>query len=71
MLVRLHLLLDGCTKSRDNISESEVDLHCKTDYQNYICSFKRGKKIRNYCVCTPGVWLCSDFNFQLILIQNI
>ena len=40
----------------------------KTAYQQYICSFKFGKKIRTYFVCTPEVWIGSDCNVQHVLI---
>ena len=34
----------------------------KNANQQYNCSFKGRKNIRTYCVCTPGVCLCSDCN---------
>ena len=42
----------------------------KTTYQWYSCSFKCGKNIRTYCICTPGVSICSDCNFQHVLIAS-
>ena len=32
----------------------------KFQYQQYFCSMKCKKKIRTYCVCDPGSWLCKD-----------
>ena len=29
-------------------------------YQGYFCSMKCKKRIRTYCVCDPGRWLCKD-----------
>ena len=42
----------------------------KLAYQKYNCIFKCEKKIRTYCVCAPGVWICSDCNVQHVLIAS-
>ena len=40
---------------------SNWDRTCKQKYQQHVC---RGNdcnaKIRTYCVCSPGIWLCSS-----------
>ena len=41
----------------------------KSAYQRYSFSFTCVKKIRTYCVCTPGVWICSYCNVQRVLIE--
>ena len=42
----------------------------KITYQQYSCSFKCIKKIRNYCVCTPGVWIYSYYNVQHVFMAS-
>ena len=39
-------------------------------HQQYSCSFKRGKNMRTYCVCTPVLYICSDFNVNYVLIAS-
>ena len=29
-------------------------------YQQYFCSMKCRKRVRTYCACNPGSWLCAD-----------
>ena len=29
-------------------------------HQQYMCRHKWGKKIRTYCACMPGVWICYN-----------
>jgi hypothetical protein len=31
----------------------------KSAYQQYMCSTHCGKKIRTFCACSPGVWICT------------
>ena len=41
-----------------------------TAYQQYSCRFKYRKKIRTYCICTPGVWICSYCYVKHVLIAS-
>ena len=31
----------------------------KCAYQQYRCSMHCGKRIRTFCACSPGVWICT------------
>ena len=70
VLARIHSLVDDCTKARDNISESEVDVYCKKCLSRIQLQLKIRKKIRTYCICTPGVWMCSYCNVQHASIES-
>ena len=40
---------------------TEWDTTAKTKYGQFTCSDPRCKtKIRTYCVCNPGKWICKD-----------
>lgn len=39
----------------------------KAKYQQYMCSTHCGTKIRTFCKCSPGVWICSDCHVKHVL----
>jgi hypothetical protein len=41
----------------------------KNKYQQYICQVNKccRKKIRTYCTCTPGMWMCGKCHVQHVL----
>ena len=39
----------------------------KCAYQQYRCSMHCGKRIRTFCACSPGVWICTACHVNHVL----
>lgn len=42
----------------------------KRPYQQYMCSTHCGKKIRTFCRCSPGVWICQECHVNHVLRES-
>ena len=65
----IHQLMNAPRRARIYQNQKWI-CTAKTAYKQYSYRFKLGGNIIIYCVCIPGVWVCSYCNVQYVLIAN-
>jgi hypothetical protein len=67
-LLNAHELLNAPNHAR-KYEMGEWICSSKSKYQQFICQFNKccRRKIRTFCTCTPGMWMCGKCHVQHVL----
>ena len=67
-LLNAHELLNAPNHAR-KYEMGEWICSSKSKYQQFICQFNKGcgRRIRTFCTCTPGMWMCGKCHVQHVL----
>ena len=72
----INTAIDMCIhcRWRQNMHENSKIINgfcdAKRPYQQYMCSTHCGKKIRTFCTCSPGVWICQECHVNHVLRES-